>query len=68
MYNSSFQGLALKEAEKWYRSYKGLLDQGVNISIIISIKVIPAILQGSSRREREIDMLKRDDVMMVLQR
>lgn len=44
MYNSSFQGLALKEAEKWYRSYKGLLDQGVNISIIISIKVIPAIL------------------------
>lgn len=36
-----------------------MLDQGVNISIIISIKVIPAILQGSSRREREIDMLKR---------
>lgn len=44
MYNSSFQVLALKEAEIWYRSYRGLLDHGINISIITSIKVIPAIL------------------------
>lgn len=49
---SSSRVFALKEAEKWYRSYKGLLDQGVNISIIISIKSNTNQFYKSSRREK----------------